>query len=48
MESTIMPGVTIGDGAIIGAGSLVVKSIPSWTVAMGVPAKVIKEIPKHE
>ena len=48
MESTIMPGVTIGDGAIIGAGSLVVKDVPAWTVAMGVPAKVVKEIPKRE
>ena len=48
MESTIMPGVTIGDGAIIGAGSLVVKDVPAWTVAMGVPAKVIKEIPPRE
>ncbi|MBR3568250.1 MAG: acyltransferase [Salinivirgaceae bacterium] len=48
MESTIMPGVTIGDGAIVGAGSLVVKDIPAWTVAMGVPAKVVKEIPQRE
>ncbi len=45
MESIIMPGVTIGDGAIVGAGSLVVKDVPAWTVAVGVPAKVIKEIP---
>ncbi len=48
MESTIMPGVTIGDGAIIGAGSLVVKDIPAWTVAMGVPAKVVKDISMRE
>ncbi len=48
MESTIMPGVTIGDGAIVGAGSLVVKDIPAWSVAMGVPAKVVKEIPQRE
>lgn len=48
MESTIMPGVNIGDGAIVGAGSLVVKDIPAWTVAMGVPAKVVKEIAKRE
>lgn len=48
MESTIMPGVTIGDGAIIGAGSLVVKDVPAWTVAMGVPAKVVKEIAEKE
>lgn len=45
MESLIMPGVTIGEGAIIGAGSLVTKDIPAWTIATGRPAKVIKEIP---
>jgi len=44
MDSIIMPGVTIGDGAIIGAGSLVTKDIPAWTVAVGRPAKVVKEI----
>ena len=44
METIIMPGVTIGDGAIIGAGSLVTKDIPAWTIAMGRPAKVVKEI----
>jgi acetyltransferase-like isoleucine patch superfamily enzyme len=38
----IMPGVTIGEGAVIGAGSLVTKDIPPYTVAVGVPAKVIK------
>ena len=48
MESLIMPGVTIGDGAIIGAYSLVNKDIPAWTIATGRPAKVVKEIPKRE
>ncbi len=48
MESLIMPGVTIGDGAIIGAGSIVTKDIPAWTIATGRPAKVVKEIPKRE
>lgn len=48
MESMIMPGVTIGDGAIIGAYSLVTKDIPAWTIATGRPAKVIKEIPQRE
>jgi acetyltransferase-like isoleucine patch superfamily enzyme len=38
----IMPGVTIGKGAIIGAGSIVTKDIPPYTLALGVPAKVIK------
>ena len=48
MESLIMPGVTIGDGAIVGAYSLVTKDIPAWTVAAGRPAKVLKEVPKRE
>lgn len=43
----IMPGVTIGEGAIVGAGSLVTKDVPAWTIATGRPAKVVKEIPKR-
>ena len=39
---TILPGVNIGEGAIIGAGAVVNKSIPPFTIAVGVPAKVIK------
>ena len=38
----IMPGVTIGDGCVIGAGAVVTKDIPPYSVAGGVPAKVIK------
>ena len=48
METFVMPGVTIGEGAIVGAGSLVTKDIPAWTIATGRPAKVVKEIPKRE
>lgn len=48
MESTIMPGVTIGDGAIIGACSTVLKDVPPYTVAIGSPAKVVKEFTKRE
>lgn len=44
----ILPGVTIGEGAIVGAGSLVTKDVPAWTIALGNPAKVIKKIPKRE
>lgn len=40
----IMPGVTIGDNAVIGAGSVVTKDIPSNVVAVGNPCKVIKEL----
>ena len=47
METLIMPGVTIGDGAIVGAYSLVTKDIPAWTIATGRPAKVVKEIPER-
>jgi lipopolysaccharide O-acetyltransferase len=38
-----MPGVTIGKGCIIGAHSIVNKSIPDYTLAVGSPAKVVKE-----
>lgn len=40
----ILPGVTIGDNSVIGAGSTVVHDIPSNVVAVGNPCKVIKEI----
>ncbi len=39
----ILPGVTIGKGAVIGANSVVSKNIPPYTIAVGQPAKVIKE-----
>lgn len=39
----ILPGVTIGDGATIGAGSVVNRSVPAGTLAAGVPAKVLRE-----
>ena len=39
----ILPGVHIGDGCIIGAGSVVTRDIPPYSVAAGVPAKVIKD-----
>lgn len=41
---TILPGVTIGDNAIIGAGSVVTKDVERNTVVAGVPAKHIKTI----
>jgi acetyltransferase-like isoleucine patch superfamily enzyme len=40
-----VPGVTIGDNAVIAAGAVVTKDVPANTIAGGVPAKVIKEIP---
>ena len=44
MRSIIMPGVTIGDGAVIAAGSVVTKNVEPYTVVGGNPAKVIKHI----
>jgi len=41
---TILPGVTIGDNVTIGAGSVVVKDIPSDSIAVGNPAKVVKKV----
>jgi len=44
MGSIIMPGVTVGEGAIVGAHSVVTRDIPAWTIAAGSPARVIKEL----
>jgi galactoside O-acetyltransferase len=43
-NSIILKGVTIGEGAIVGAGSVVTKDVPAWTVVAGNPARVVKEI----
>ena len=39
---TVLDGVRIGDGAVIGTGAVVVKDIPPYAIAVGVPAKVVK------
>lgn len=47
-NSIILKGVTIGEGAIVGAGSVVTKDVPDWTIVAGNPAKIIREIPQDE
>lgn len=42
MNVTILDGIKIGDGAIVGAGAVVSKDIPSYAIAVGVPARVVK------
>lgn len=47
-NSIILKGVTVGEGAIIGAGSVVTKDVPDWTIVAGNPAKIIRKIPENE
>ncbi|NJN10180.1 MAG: acyltransferase [Richelia sp. RM2_1_2] len=47
-NSVILKGITIGEGAIVGAGSVVTKDVPAWTIVAGNPAKIIREIPENE
>ncbi len=44
----VLPGVTIGDNTVIGAGSVVTKDIPSNVVAVGNPCKVLRPISEHD
>jgi acetyltransferase-like isoleucine patch superfamily enzyme len=47
MNCIILKGVTIGEGAIVGAGSVVTKDVPAWTIVGGNPAVVIKELKEN-
>ena len=45
-KATILPNVTIGDGAVIAANAVVTKDVPAYSVVAGIPAKVIKQVEK--
>ncbi len=44
----VLPGITIGDNVIVGAGSIVTKDLPSNVLAVGNPCKVLREINEHD
>ena len=46
--SSILPGVTVGKYAIVGAGSIVTKDVPPYAVEVGIPAKVVKYLDKEK
>ena len=45
---TILPNITIGKEALIGAGSLITNDIPDYKISFGVPAKIMGDVPKDE
>lgn len=45
---TVLPGVTIGDNTVVGAGSLVTRDLPANVVAVGSPCRVIRPINEHD
>jgi len=46
INSTIIGGVTIGEGAVVAAGSVVMKDVPDYTMVAGNPARLLKKLPK--
>ena len=47
-NSVVLPGVTIGDNSVIGAGSIVTRDIPANVVAVGNPCRVLREITERD
>ncbi len=47
-QCIVLPGVTIGECAIVGAGSVITSDIPDYSIAMGAPARVIKTFSKQD
>lgn len=45
---TVLPGITIGDNTVVGAGSLVTRDLPANVVAVGSPCRVIRPINEHD
>lgn len=47
-NTVICPGVTIGDNVVIGAGSVVTRDIPAWSIAVGNPCRVKRTITEDD
>jgi maltose O-acetyltransferase len=47
-SAIILPGVSIGDNSVIGAGSVVTRDVPSDVIAAGNPCRVLRDVPTHE
>jgi acetyltransferase-like isoleucine patch superfamily enzyme len=45
-DSCVLPGVTVGEGSIVGARSVVTQNVPPFTIVAGNPARVIREVPQ--
>ena len=48
MRAIVLKGVTIGEGAVVGAGSVVTSDVPPWTIVGGNPARVIRALTEEE
>lgn len=46
-NATLLPGVTIGEEAVVAAGAVVTKDVPPHKVVMGVPARIVKDVPRE-
>jgi UDP-2-acetamido-3-amino-2,3-dideoxy-glucuronate N-acetyltransferase len=47
-NATILPGITIGENALIGAGAVVTRDVPDYAVAVGVPARIVGDVRSRE